>query len=68
MSVKTKTQTRGNQLMRISVPISGVQVFEIDDANWSEAVDLILSGKAEPVDAGSVDIDRNTNNWVVKGV
>ncbi len=49
---------------RIAVPIAGVQVFEVDDASTeAEAFDLILSGEIEPVDAGAVDIDEDTNNW-----
>lgn len=49
---------------RISVPINGIQVFQVDDVeNEVEAFDLILSGAVEPIDAGAVDIDLDTHTW-----
>lgn len=52
--------------MRIAVPISGVQIFDVDTTDKEKAFDLILSGEAEPIDDGAVDIDQDTNNWEVK--
>lgn len=49
---------------RISVPINGIQLFQVDNVeNEAEAFESILSGEADPVDAGAVDLDLDTHNW-----
>lgn len=53
---------------RVAVPINGVQVFQVEDVdNPQQAFDAILSGAVEPIDAGSVDLDLDTNNWDCEG-
>lgn len=53
---------------RICVPVSGIQVFEVDRANESAAIDAILTGQVEPnqddpLHCDDFDIDPDCNNW-----
>ncbi len=53
---------------RIYVPVSGLQVFDVESDSESAAIDAILTGQVEPNQGDTLgyddfDIDPDHNNW-----